>query len=130
MKRVFLSFKMDNKKQVDGVRLLAWHQHVDLDFFDESVRKPYDSEDAYYIRKRITEKIRRSSVTVCFLGENTYLSKWVNWELEKSIELGKGIVLMGLPGGPLNLQLPSAVAGRTWWLWDIKKLQSLIAETR
>ena len=125
-KRIFISFKMEDKKQVDGIRLLAWSKYSDLDFYDESVRSPYDSENARYIRSRITEKIRRASITVCFLGVNTHKSMWVNWELQKSIELEKKILLMGLPRGPSVLQLPSAVAGMTWYLWDHEWLAEVL----
>lgn len=117
-KRAFLSFKMEDKKQVDGIRLMAWSDNHDLDFYDESVRVPYNSVNAPYIRSKISEKIRRSSVTICFLGVNTHKSDWVNWELSKSTELGNKIGLMGLPRGPDALILPSEVAGQTWYLWD------------
>lgn len=128
MKRVFLSFKMEDKKQVDGVRLLSWHKHVSLEFYDESVRIAYKSENAPYIRSKIREKINRSSVTVCLLGQNTHQSEWVNWELETSVELKKAVILMGLPNGPTSLKLPAAVRGQTWWLWDIDHLQRLIEQ--
>jgi hypothetical protein len=117
---------MEDKKQVDGVRLLAWHDHVNLEFYDESVRVAYKSENAPYIKSRIREKIHRSSVAVCLLGQNTYQSEWVNWEMATAIEAGKKIVLMGLPRGPSSLILPAAVQGRTWYLWDINELQRQI----
>lgn len=126
MKRVFLSFKMENKKQVDGVRLLAWHRHVGLEFYDESVRSPYKSENAPYIKSKIKAKIERASVALCLLGANTYKSEWVDWEMGTAIGLQKKIVLMGLPNGPSQLILPSSVRGRTWYLWDTTKLQKLI----
>ena len=125
-KRVFLSFKMEDKKQVDGIRLLAWSNYSQLDFYDESVRSPYESENAKYIRSKITEKIRRASITVCFLGVNTHKSQWVNWELQKSIELEKRVFLMGLPRGPSQLRLPSAVAGMNWYLWDHEFLAEIL----
>ena len=126
MKRVFLSFKMEDKKQVDGVRLLAWHEHVDLEFYDESVRVPYDSENAAYIRSKIREKIARSSVAVGLLGSNTWQSKWVDWELSTARQAGKTIVLMGLPNGPQTLKLPPSVKDLGWWLWNVQQLQNLI----
>jgi hypothetical protein len=126
MKRVFLSFKMEDKKQVDGVRLLAWHEHVDLEFYDESVRVPYNSENAAYIRSKIKEKIERSSVVVALLGVNTYKSEWVDWELRTAKALGKKVVLMGLPNGPARLQLPPSVEGQTWWLWSVAELKRQI----
>lgn len=126
MKRVFLSFKMEDKKQVDGVRLLSWHQHVDLEFYDESVRVPYNSENASYIRSKIREKITRASVTVGLLGTNTYQSHWVDWELQTSLDLGNKVILMGLPNGPDRLQLPPSVHDRSWHIWNVSALQSMI----
>lgn len=126
MRRVFISFKMENKKQVDGVRLMAWNNNVGLEFYDESVRIAYKSENAPYIRAKIRKKIERASVTLCLLKENTHLSEWVNWELEESIAQRNRIVLMGLPGHPPRLILPSAVAGKDWYVWDPDHLQRLI----
>jgi hypothetical protein len=116
------------QKQVDGVRLLSWHKHVDVEFYDESVRVAYKSDNAPYIRSRIRERINRSSVTVCLLGQNTHLSEWVNWELATSMELKKTVIPMGLPNGPSTLYLPSAINGQRWWLWDVDHLQRLIEQ--
>lgn len=126
MKRVFLSFKMEDKKQVDGLRLLSWHRHVGLEFYDESVRIAYKSENASYIRGRIREKIARSSVTIGLLGRNTHLSEWVDWELATSLELKKSVILMGLPNGPDRLILPPSVKGHKWYLWDVNELQRFV----
>ncbi len=126
MKRVFLSFKMEDKKQVDGVRLLAWHQHVALEFYDESVRVPYDSQNSSYIRGKIKEKISRSSIAVGLLGANTYQSQWVDWELKTSLDLGKKVILMGLPNGPDRLHKPPSVQHLPWYLWNVADLQRMI----
>lgn len=127
MKRVFISFKMENKKQVDGIRLLAWNEDFALEFYDESVRIAYKSDSDGYIQRKIKAKIDRSSVTVCFLGENTHLSEWVNWELAYSIQKGNKIVLMGLPNGPGQIVLPDAVSGYPWYLWDMDALTQLLS---
>ncbi len=118
MKRVFLSFQMEDKKQVDGIRLMKWNKGYPLEFYDESVRIAYKSHNANYIKRNIREKIQRCSATVCFLGRTTWKSEWVNWELETSIEQGNSILLMGLPGGPDNLHLPPVVKGQAWYTWD------------
>ena len=127
MRRVFLSFKMEDKKQVDGVRLLSWSNNHPLDFYDESVRLAYKSENAPHIKTKIRAKIERASVTLCLLGKNTYHSEWVDWELRTSIELGKSIILMGLPNGPSSLILPPSVRGQIWYLWDSHALAQGIA---
>lgn len=118
MKRVFLSFKMEDKKQVDGVRLLSWSNNHPLEFYDESVRIAYKSANASYIKSNIKQKIERASITLCLLGRNTYQSEWVDWELSTSISCGNKVVLMGLPNGPDTLNLPPSVQDRQWWLWN------------
>jgi MTH538 TIR-like domain (DUF1863) len=118
---------MEDKKQVDGVRLMSWNRGHELDFYDESVRISYKSENASYIRQKIKAKIDRASITLCLLGQNTYLSEWVDWELSTSIAAGNRIVLMGLPNGPQSLYLPPSVRDRGWLLWNpdllVKELQ-------
>lgn len=126
MKRVFLSFKMEDKKQIDGLRLVAWNPNLALEFYDESVRIAYKSENASYIRSKIKEKIQRSSVAIGPIGINTNLSQWVNWELRTARELGKNIVLMGLPNGPNRLVLPASVEDLPWYLWNVAELHRLI----
>lgn len=118
MKRVFLSFKMEDKKQVDGIRLMSWNKHHPLDFYDESVRIAYKSDNAQYIKTNIKGKIERASITLCLLGLNTHQSEWVDWELRTSISAGNKIVLMGLPNGPGRLQLPPSVINHSWLLWN------------
>ena len=122
MRRLFLSFQMEDRNQVNGVRLMKWNKAMDLDFYDESVRIAYKSTSAEYIRRRIREKISRCSATVCFLGKTTYQSEWVNWELYTSMRMGKEVLLMGLPNGPERLSLPQAVSHMRWFLWNPNQL--------
>ena len=82
---MFLSFQMEDRNQVNGIRLMKWNKGFPLEFYDESVRIAYKSSNADYIKRRIKEKISRCSATVCFLGQTTWESSWVNWELETSI---------------------------------------------
>lgn len=127
MKRVFLSFQMEDKKQVDGIRLLKWNSGIDLEFYDESVRIAYKSQNAGYIRQQIKPKILRASITLCLLGRATHQSEWVDWELATSIEAGNKIILMGLPNGPDRLVLPPSVKDRGWLLWDLDALSRMVA---
>lgn len=128
MKRVFISFRAEDKAKVNGLRLLAANPKFDLEFFDESVRVPYDSENASYIKQQIKAKIARTSITVCMLSAETYSSKWVCWELDESIDKGNSIILMGFKDGPESLRLPAPVSGQTWWFWSHEKLYELIEE--
>jgi len=91
-KHVFLSFV---EEDLDGANLFrgqAKNQNSALIFDDYSVKVPYNSENADYIRRQITEKIRAASVTICLIGQATATSAWVKWEVEKSVALGNKII--------------------------------------
>jgi hypothetical protein len=91
-RNVFISFATEDIDEVNLLRAHAKNENSDIEFNDHSVREPYDSERAGYIRQKIGERIARASVTVVYLSENTAQSRWVEWEVEKSVELGKRVV--------------------------------------
>jgi hypothetical protein len=126
-KRVFLSFRAEDRLQVQGLRLLAANPDYDLEFYDESVRVAIDSRNAEYVKKVIREKIARSSVTVCMIGALTYTSPWVDWELSESAAKGNKMIAMGLKG-VRAAQLPVYFCTRdNWfWFWDPVKLKELV----
>jgi hypothetical protein len=126
-KRVFLSFIVEDEKHVDGVRLLAKNPNNDLEFYDESVKEPFDSTNAEYLRRRIKEKIDRTSVTVCLISEETHRSKWVDWELKTSDDKGNTIIAMAVKGVHEAI-LPKLIKEKKLRFrdWDVNKLAELI----
>ncbi len=126
-KRVFLSFKAEDKQQVQGLRLMAANDKFDIEFFDESVRTPIDSNNQEYIRRKIREKINRTSITVCLIGTETYTSDWVNWELQESFDKGNTVVAMALKGVTSAI-LPAPIKRNnvTFHGWDPDLLARLI----
>jgi len=126
-KRVFLSFLAEDKQKVNGLRLLAANPNFDIEFYDESVRVPYDSTNAAYIKMKLSEKISRTSVTVCLISELTYTSEWVNWEIDKSVEKGNKIIAMALKGVE-RATLPKRIKelGISFHAWDHEHLGRLI----
>lgn len=91
-RNVFISFATEDMDEVNLLRGQAKNDNNDIEFNDHSVREPYDSEQADYIKRKITERINRASITVVFVSKDTAQSKWVKWEVEKSLELGKKVV--------------------------------------
>lgn len=128
MKRVFISFRAEDRQQINGLRLLAANPNFDIEFYDESVRTAINSTNATYIRQRIREKINRTSVTLCMVSELTHTSEWVRWELEESIAKGNTIIAMGLPRGPERITLPEPLRrlNSDWWAWDLTRLTNMI----
>jgi MTH538 TIR-like domain (DUF1863) len=128
MKRVFISFRAEDRAKINGVRLMAGNPTFDIEFYDESVRVAIDSTNADYIRRKIREKINRTTVTLCMVSELTHTSRWVSWELEESFEKGNSIICMGVPGHPNSLTLPEPARVRRlpWHVWDHVNLARLI----
>ncbi|GAI25300.1 unnamed protein product [marine sediment metagenome] len=106
-RNVFISFIEEDLAEVNLLRGQAKNEDSNLEFNDWSLRKPFDSEDAEYIKRGIRERIRQSSVTVVYVTENTTKSKWVDWEIRESIKLGKAVIAakvvdLPLPAGPVT----------------------------
>lgn len=91
-RNVFISFATEDMDEVNLLRGQVKNEKSDIEFNDHSVREPYDSDRAEYIRRKIAERINRTSTTVVYLSKNTAQSRWVKWEVEKSLELGKRVI--------------------------------------
>ena len=73
---------------VEQFRVEAQNQDVRYVFRDYSVE---DSFDASW-KLKAERIIRSSSAVLCFIGRRTYQSEPVDWEIQRSIELGKPVV--------------------------------------
>lgn len=105
---VFISFVGEDLQDVNLLRGQAKNENSDIEFNDWSLKKPFDSKDAEYVKRGIRERIRQCSVTVVYVSEHTADSKWVDWEIRESIALGKGVVAMYKGDRPPG-RLPKAV---------------------
>jgi hypothetical protein len=130
-RRVFLSFDSDDLAQVRGLRLLAANPDYDLEFYDESLKVPIDSQNATYIKSQIRERISRASVTLCLVSETTHLSQWVDWELGESVRQNNALLAMCLKGCTSAI-LPRVLQerGTTLWAWSPESLSRLIREAK
>ena len=113
-KKVFISYDYDNDRNYKNL-LLAWDANDEFDFslYDQSIDVSVDSDDAYVIKRVISARINSSTYFLCIIGEKTYLSDWVNWEINKAVELNKKIVAVKIDSDNTS---PSAILGigATW----------------
>lgn len=93
-RRVFISFRHTDKTEIELFRGRAKNERTDLDFIDMSLRVPFNSENAEYIKRGIRKRIEQSSVTVVYVSDDTHQSEWVNWEIEESVRQNKGVVVI------------------------------------
>lgn len=131
---VFISFVEEDLNDVKMLRGQAKNQNSDIEFNDWSLREPFDSKKAEYIKRGIRERIRQCSVTVVYVSDNTAESKWVDWEIRESIAMGKGVLAMH-KGDTTPARLPKAVTDNKVPVvpWNQKELAKAIrkqAESR
>lgn len=91
-KNVFISFVEEDLNEVNLLRGQAKNEKSDLEFSDYSVKEPYDSTRADFIKQKIREKIQKISTTIVYVSNNTASSKWVKWEVEESLKMGKKVI--------------------------------------
>jgi hypothetical protein len=91
-RNVFLSFAYEDIDEVNLLRGQAKNENSSIEFNDWSVREPFDSSRADYIKQRIGERISQCSVTVVYLSASSAKSSWVNWEIEESVKRGKKVI--------------------------------------
>ena len=92
-RRVFFSFKYEDVSRAMVVRN-SWvtQGKVAAGFIDkadfEAVKKQGDAA----IKRWIDNQLEGTSVTVVLVGEKTCSSRWVKYEIDKSIERGNGLL--------------------------------------
>jgi hypothetical protein len=122
-RNVFISYSYDDGATVNALRAQAANELTDLAFNDRSLRVPFDSENAEYIRRGLRERIRNCSVTFVYLSDHSAHSRWVDWEVRESLRQGKKVV--GLYSGdraPIALPRSFTENGLTVVRWSHENL--------
>jgi len=91
-RNVFISFAHEDLAEVNLLRGQAKNENSPIEFNDWSVSEPYDSERASYIKQKISERISQSSLTVVYMSPDSAKSRWVEWEVRRSLELGRKVL--------------------------------------
>lgn len=127
-RRVFISFVEEDITLANLFRGQAKNKNNDLEFFYYSVKEPFDSNNAAYIRSKIRERISAPSVTICLIGETTYSSRWVDWEIRTSAEERNRIIGVRLHSNTLKDITPKALTDLAASVvnWDIDSIVRLI----
>lgn len=108
-KHVFLSFVEEDLDLVKMFRGQAKNKKFDLSFDDYSVKVPFDSNDAGYIKGKIRAQITAASILICLIGTKTATSQWVEWEIGVAAGLDKRLLGVRLHSGKQNETTPTAL---------------------
>ncbi len=90
---IFISHSWKYPNDLENLRnLLKERGYFNVEFEEASADEPINSANAYYIKKRLTEKITNSNIVLGIAGMYASYSDWMEWELDKAIKLGVPIV--------------------------------------
>lgn len=90
---IFISHSWKYPNDLENLRnLLKERGYFNVEFEEASADEPINSANANYIKKRLTEKISNSNIVLGIAGMYASYSDWMEWELDKAIELGVPIV--------------------------------------
>lgn len=101
-RRIFISFHHKDRMKAKGFNLLRWNKNVGVEFVGRHLLDPVDSKNEDYIRQKVGEQLKGTSVTVVLIGKETADSDWVKYEIERSLNKDK-------PNGVLGIRLEPGV---------------------
>jgi len=92
-RRVFFSFKYKDVSRAMVVRN-SWvtQEKEAAGFIDAADFEELEKQGDDAIKNWIDKQLNGTSVTVVLVGAKTCESKWVKYEIEKSIEIGNGLL--------------------------------------
>lgn len=80
---------------------------------DNSLERRIDSEDVNYVIRRIREGyVIGSSCTIVLVGKDTWGRKYVDWEIQATLEKEHGLIGVQLPTALITLQNTVIVPAR------------------
>ena len=92
-RRVFFSFKYEDVSRAMVVRKSWVTQGKDAaGFIDAADFEELKKKGDTAIKNWIDNQLKGTSVTVVLVGKETCASRWVKYEIEKSIEIGNGLL--------------------------------------
>lgn len=100
--RVFLSYASKHKPLVDRFR-----EEAEASPSGPWFRGSFLDEPVVDWQRHAERLIRRSVATICLVGGSTWRSEPVNWEIRRSVSLGKPVIAISLHSS--EVRLPAAL---------------------
>ena len=123
-RRVFFSFEYEQDVSRAMVVRNSWvaQGKEAAGFIDSADFEELENQGDSAIRDWIDEQLEGTSVTVVLVGEKTCSSEWIKYEIEKSIEDGKGLLGIDISKikdlqGNISERCGEIPKGYSFYLW-------------
>ena len=95
--KVFVSYHHRGDQAYYDAFSRMFHDNYES-IYDNSLERRIDSENTDYVRRRIRENfITGSSCTIVLVGAETWGRKYVDWEIDATLEAGHALIGVHLP---------------------------------
>jgi hypothetical protein len=90
---IFISHSWSYSEDLENLRnLLRNRGYFNVEFEEAGADEPINSANAAYIKQRLKQKIKNSNIVLAIAGMYASYSEWMEWELDKALELDIPIV--------------------------------------
>ena len=115
MKRIFVSFAIEDRFARDNIVHQAQRQSAPFSFVDMSVKDPWDSQ----WKTKCRERIRGCDGLIAFVSNNTVSADGARWEIQCAYEEGVPVLPLYIHDSGAS-RLPSELSGKKiyHWTWD------------
>jgi nucleoside 2-deoxyribosyltransferase len=120
MKRVFVSFAIEDRFSRDNLTHQAKEQNAPFDFMDMSVKEPWDSS----WKTRCRERIKSCDGLIAMLSNNTISADGAKWEIRCALE--EGIPVLPLYIHDQGCRVPAELSGKRIYHWTWSNVSNFI----
>lgn len=115
MKRIFVSFAIEDKFSRDNLIFQAKQSHTPFEFTDMSVKTPWDSK----WKTNCRERIKGCHGMIAFISDNTYSAEGAKWEISCGYDERVPVLLVYIHDHGVK-NLPYELQGKriVHWTWN------------
>lgn len=91
--KLFISHRWDYDNLLQNLKnLLNERGYFSAEYYQIEKDCPINSENASVIKANITKRLKECDVVLAIAGVSASYSEWMQWEMDKALELGLKIV--------------------------------------
>ena len=115
--RAFISFEMEDRWARDFLVQQAKDKRNDIEFVDYSVQDPFDTS----WKTQCKERIARTRGTIVLIGETTWKSEAVLWEIAETSRQGNYIFGIQINRDKTHI-VPASLSTSSVIRWDFEQI--------
>lgn len=91
--KLFISHRWEYDNMLRNLKnLLNERGYFSAEYYQFEKNCPCNSEEASVIKANITKRLKETDVVLAIAGVSASYSEWMQWEMDKALELGLKIV--------------------------------------